>query len=74
VDAKAGLVHIINGTGGASWKDPVPMDAKIAFTPAVKSFPCITFLTFEGNTATLQTVDARPGSKLKVIDETTWTK
>jgi hypothetical protein len=74
VDAKAGMVHIINGTGGASWKDPVPPDEKIAFTPAVKSFPCITFLTFEGDTAFLQTVDARPESKLKVIDEFTWTK
>jgi len=71
---KAGLVHLINGTGGASWKDPVPPEEKIAFTPSVKSFPCITFLTLDGDTATLQTVDARPGSKLKIIDECTWTK
>jgi|GEM_PF-1465754 len=74
VDAKAGMVHIINGTGGASWKDPVPADPKIAFTPSVRSFPCITFLTFEGESVTVQTVDARPGSKLKVIDEFKWTK
>jgi len=74
VEARKGMVHIINGTGGASWKDPVPSDEKIAFTPSIKSFPCITFLTFEGDSATLQTVDARPGSKLKVIDECKWTK
>ncbi|WLT31590.1 metallophosphoesterase [Geothrix sp. PMB-07] len=74
LDAKSGIVHLINGTGGASWKDPIAPDAKIAFTPTVRSFPCITFLTFEGDTATLQTVDARPGSKLKVIDEFKWTK
>ncbi len=74
VDLKSGMVHVINGTGGASWKDPVPASGMIAFTPSVRSFPCITFLTFEGNTATLQTVDARPESRLKVIDEFTWTK
>jgi hypothetical protein len=74
VDAKNGMVHIINGTGGASWKEPVAPDEKIAFTPSVTSFPCITFLTFDGDTATLQTVDARPASKLKVIDEIKWTK
>jgi hypothetical protein len=69
-----GIVHIINGTGGASWKDPAKPNERIAFTPAVTSFPCITFLTFEGNKATLSTVDARPSSQLKVIDTSTWTR
>ena len=39
VDEKNGMVHIINGAGGASWKDPIPPNPKIAFTPAVPSFP-----------------------------------
>ncbi len=74
LDEAHGIVHIINGTGGASWKDPVKPDEKVAFTPTVTSFPCITFLTFEGKKATLSTVDARPESKLKVIDSMTWTQ
>ena len=68
VDEKNGIVHVVNGTGGASFKDPAPNSPKIAFTPAEKSFPCITFLTIDGNKAELETVDARPGQDLKVID------
>jgi Calcineurin-like phosphoesterase len=68
VDNKKGIVHIINGTGGASWKDPVPMSSQIAFTPSVRSFPVITFITFEGRTANLRTIDARPENNLKTID------
>ena len=74
VDGKKGLIHIINGTGGASWKDPVPMNPQIAFTLPVKSFPVITFITFEGGIAKLRTVDARPESHLKIIDSCTITK
>jgi hypothetical protein len=72
IDAAKGIVHIINGTGGASWKDPAPSDPRTAFTPSVKSFPCITFMTFEGNTAHLRTVDARPGNNLQTIDSCSW--
>ena len=43
VDEGKGIIHIINGTGGASWKDPAPMGPQIAFTPSVTSFPVITF-------------------------------
>lgn len=68
VDEKDGIVHVINGTGGASYKDPAPVTTKTAFTPSEKSFPCITFLTFDGNEAELHTVDARPGHNLQVID------
>lgn len=74
IDDARGMVHIINGTGGASWEDPQLLNQKIAFTPSVASFPCITFITFEGHTAIVQTVDARPESKLRVIDEWKWTK
>lgn len=74
INGAQGMVHIINGTGGATWKDPALPNPKIAFTPSIKSFPCITFITFEGHSATVQTVDARPGSKLRVIDEWKWTK
>ena len=69
LDEKSGIVHIINGTGGASWQEPADYTPKTAFTPNVKSFPTITFVTIEGNKASLQTVDARPGNNLKVIDE-----
>ncbi len=72
VDAANGIVHIINGTGGASWKDPATADPRTAFTPSVRSFPCITFMTFEGNTARLRTVDARPGKNLQTIDSCSW--
>ena len=74
VDGKKGIVHIINGTGGASWKDPVTMSPQIAFTPSVRSFPVITFITLEGNTAQLRTVDARPENHLQLIDTYTVTK
>jgi predicted phosphodiesterase len=68
LDEKEGIVHIINGTGGASFKDPAPNSPKTAFTPSEKSFPSITFLTIEGDKASVQTVDARPGHNLQVID------
>lgn len=68
VDEKNGIIHVINGTGGASWKDPAPMSPQVAFTPTVRSFPVITLITFEGNTAKLKTVDARPENHLQVID------
>lgn len=74
IDEKNGIVNVINGTGGASYKDPSPFSPKIAFNPSERSFACITFLTFEGNSVTLQTVDARPGKNLHVIDEWHWTK
>ena len=74
VDDAHGIVHIINGTGGASWKDPAEQGSQVAFTPATRSFPCITFLTFERNVATVRTVDARPGKNLNVIDEWRWEK
>jgi len=73
-DAEHGLVTIVNGTGGASWKDPAPNSEKVAFTPAGKSYPCIAFLTIEGKDASLTTVDARPASRLNVIDHWTWHK
>ena len=73
VDEKNGIIHIINGTGGASWKDPTPMGPQIAFTPSVKSFPVITFISFEGRTAQLRTVDARPENHLQLIDSYTIT-
>jgi predicted phosphodiesterase len=74
VDEARGMVHVINGTGGASWKDPAPAGARTAFTPAEKSFPCITFVTFEGNTARIRTVDARPEKHLQTIDSWAWTR
>ena len=73
VNIKKGIVHIINGTGGASWKDPVARYPQIAFTPSVRSFPVITFITFEGSTAQLKTVDARPENHLHIIDTYTIT-
>ena len=71
IDMKNGIVHIINGTGGASWEDTQNNPDKIAFAPDGKSFPCITFLTIEGNKGVIHTLDARPGNNLNVIDEYT---
>jgi Calcineurin-like phosphoesterase len=71
---KNGIVTIINGTGGASWKDPVNSNPEIAYTPSERSFPTITFLTFDGDKAHLETVDCRPGKNLKVIDQKDYTK
>jgi len=68
VDNEHGIVNVINGTGGASYKDPSPESPKIAYTPREKSFPCITFLTIDGDKAKLETMDARPGKELHVID------
>ncbi len=72
VEDKDGIVHIINGTGGASFKDPTPESPKTAFAPEGKSFPCIAFLTIEGDEAKLETVDARPGEHLRIIDNCTF--
>ncbi len=73
-DEANGIVHVINGTGGASFKDPTPESPKTAFTPSEKSFPCITFLTINGDKAELETVDARPGHNLRVIDQCNYEK
>ena len=72
LDETHGIVHLINGTGGASWKEPAASGPRTAFTPNEKSFPCITFLTFQGNRASIRTVDARPGKGLATIDSWTW--
>ncbi|MFC1481359.1 metallophosphoesterase family protein [Candidatus Neomarinimicrobiota bacterium] len=72
IDHNNGMVHLVNGCGGASWRDPQEVVAKTAFTPAVKAFPVITFITLENETATIQTVDARPDSNLAVIDKWVW--
>ncbi len=72
VDHENGMVHIVNGCGGASWKEPLAYAELTAFTPDVRSFPCITFLTLEDNTAVIRTIDARPGNNLALIDEWIW--
>jgi Calcineurin-like phosphoesterase len=74
IDYNSGIVHIVNGTGGASWKEAVVPNKVIEYTPSEKSFPCITFLTIEGEKAHLQTIDARPESKMKMIDEAFYEK
>ncbi len=74
VDHEDGMVHIVNGCGGASWKSPQPVVNKAAFTPSTTSFAVITFITIEGGTAHVQTIDARPGRNLAVIDEWVWEK
>jgi len=74
VDHENGMVHIVNGCGGASWKDPQPYTNKTAYTPDTTSFATITFITIDGNTALVQTIDARPGRNLAVIDEWEWEK
>jgi hypothetical protein len=72
VNYETGMIHLINGCGGASWKSAQPQTQHTAFTPTVGSFACITFLTFDEDTVFIQTVDARPGKNLEVIDELTW--
>ncbi len=74
IDNINGIVHIVNGTGGASFKDPVDKSSIIDFSPSVKSFPVITFLTINGNKAHLETVDARDKSKLQLIDKMDYEK
>jgi calcineurin-like phosphoesterase family protein len=69
IDERRGIVHVINGVGGATWKDPQPYTSKTAYTPATKSFPAITFLTLQDGVATLQTIDARPGKNCAVVDQ-----
>jgi hypothetical protein len=73
-DPVNGIVHVINGTGGAGWPAAQRPNPKTAFTPAERSFPCIVFLTFEGNRARLEAVDARPASRRAVIDRWETTK
>ncbi|RKY47204.1 MAG: hypothetical protein DRP91_07965 [Candidatus Neomarinimicrobiota bacterium] len=70
VDLKKGIVHIVNGTGGANWKPPQEWTKITAFTPAERSFPVITFLVLYKDHAVVRTIDCRPNSDLKIIDET----
>ena len=72
IDVKRGMVHITNGTGGASWVDAQEYVDKTAFTPDTRSFASVTFLTLEDGKAHVQTIDARPEQSLRVIDEWTW--
>jgi hypothetical protein len=72
VDHENGIVHIINGCGGASFKSPQTVVEKTAFTPSVNSFACITFVTIEGNSASVRTVDVRKLVNWGTIDEWTW--
>lgn len=72
VDHENGMVHIINGCGGASFKDPQTVVEKTAYTPSVTSFACITFITIEGSTASVKTVDVRKLVNWGTIDEWTW--
>ncbi len=74
IDSINGMVHIINGTGGASWKPAQKYTDKTAFTPDTVSFPTLVYITFEENTATVMTIDARPERDRAVIDEWTWIK
>ena len=69
VDEKTGIVHIINGTGGANWQEPAAHTPKTAFTPNAESFATITFLIIQRSKAQLQTIDARQGHNLQVINE-----
>jgi len=69
VDHDHGMVHIINGTGGASWEPAQLYSEKTAFTPDTTSFATITFITLEANTILVQTIDAPSESNLNVIDE-----
>jgi len=73
-DLKNGMVHLVNGTGGASFKKPLKRVERTAFTPKTKSFPTVTVIRFKGPTLTLKTIDTRPGKKLAVVDIWTWQK
>ncbi|MCF7972610.1 MAG: metallophosphoesterase [Phycisphaerae bacterium] len=73
-DLENGMVHIINGTGGASFTRPPKKVEKTAFTPDTKSFPTVTMLRFQGSTLMLKTIDTRPGKDLAVIDAWIWQK
>ncbi|UCH11308.1 MAG: metallophosphoesterase [Fidelibacterota bacterium] len=72
VDEEEGMVHIVNGCGGASWKSPQTVVTKTAFTPDTTSFAVVTFITLEEGNALIQTIDARPDRNLRVIDEWMW--
>jgi len=69
-----GIVTIVNGTGGATWENPVKPNPKIVYSPSERSFPTVTFLTFEGRKVHVETVDCRPGKNLEVIDECDYEK
>ncbi len=73
-DLEKGIVHIVNGTGGASFKKPLKRVKRTAFTPKTTSFSTVTMIRFKGSTLELKTIDTRPGKKLAVVDAWTWQK
>ncbi len=74
VDPQKGMVHIINGCGGADFKAQQEVTEKTAYTPSQRSFGCITFISFEEDKATVETVDVRTLINYGTIDKWTWDK
>jgi len=74
VDYRDGMVHIVNGCGGADFKRPQAITEKIAYTPPGWSFACVTFITLEGNTARVETIDVRKLTNIGIFDSWTWDK
>ncbi|NOZ57056.1 MAG: T9SS type A sorting domain-containing protein [Calditrichaeota bacterium] len=67
-----GMVHIVNGCGGADFKPPQAKSSKTAFTPDTWSFAMVTFITIEGDVATVETVDARTLENVGTVDRWVW--
>jgi predicted phosphodiesterase len=72
VDNQNGMVHIINGCGGANFKSTQDVVEKTAYTPSQRAFACVTFLTLEDNIATIETVDVRTLINYGTIDYWVW--
>ena len=72
VSEERGMVHIVNGCGGASFKPPQTWSGKTAFTPNSWSFAMVTFITIEGDVATVETVDARTLQNVGTVDRWVW--
>jgi len=72
VSFERGMVHIVNGCGGAGFKAPQQKSSKTAFTPDSWSFAMVTFITIEGDVATVETVDARTLENVGTVDRWVW--
>ena len=56
------------------YKPAQPITEKTAYTPSSRNFACVTFITIEGSTAYVETIDVRTYPNIGIFDTWMWDK